>query len=363
MFHSTKLQAHDLSSVLFANMNLAYVLFLANFVIIHALQRKLFDRNIIEPSSILTDEVQEIKETSVAMDKITCSTHCLREDCDAFYFKDKTCKIIKNANGMIKSSTSNTEALTIFTNKPPKEEIGSLYKFHILVYADLWTPFIYKSEPSNKYEKCGILCEVTDQADFFTLHSGTCHCGSFNHSGSTLELDFIEAKLHLKPGPVDKFLDNYWIEMSKMDQWIPWIYKIHERDEQNYGYRDCLFRGMIHKECHFVKYDYKSYKCFLGSFYYTGEPMTIDTSAMDEVVYFKKDYCPKDWTLIGKTCYKVSNQTLDFPKAKETCNKLDAKLVEPKSLVINEKVASLVNQQVGSTRYFIGLSDRLEESK
>ena len=91
--------------------------------------------------------------------------------------------------------------------------------------------------------------------------------------------------------------------------------------------------------------------------------MTIDTSAMDQVVYFKKDSCPEDWTLIGKTCYKVSNETLDFLKAKETCNELDAKLVEPKSLEVNKKVALLVNQQIGSTRYFIGLSDRLEESR
>ena len=55
---------------------------------------------------------------------------------------------------------------------------------------------------------------------------------------------------------------------------------------------------------------------------------------------------------------------VDFAKAKEICSEMGAKLVEPKSLEQNEKIAELVKQKFGpDDRYFIGLSDRLEESK
>ena len=75
------------------------------------LQSKLFDKALIEPSSILPNEVQHIQKSSFDVDKITCATFCLgaSDDCDAFYFKDTTCSIIKNATGLIKTKTSNTE--------------------------------------------------------------------------------------------------------------------------------------------------------------------------------------------------------------------------------------------------------------
>ena len=348
-------------------MILIQILFLVNFETIYGLQSKLFDKTLIEPSSILPNEVQHIQKSSIDVDKITCATFCLgaSDDCDAFYFKDTTCSIIKNATGLIKTKTSNTEALTIFSSKVTKESIGSLYRYNILIHIDLWTHLIYKSEPSTQYEKCGILCELTDQADFFAFHFGTCYCGSFSHSGSTLDFDQSEISLHMKSEPADKLLDDTWMMIEEMDQWKNWIYKVHQREEQNYGHRDCLFKGMYHKECDFIKFDYGTKQCFLGSFYYTGQPMTIDTNDMDGTVYFKQNSClEEDWTLVGKTCYKVPDEMVDFAKAKEICSEMGAKLVEPKSLEQNEKIAELVKQKYGpDDRYFIGLSDRLEESK
>ena len=341
-------------------MILIQILFLVNFETIYGLQSKLFDKTLIEPSSILPDEVQHIKKSSVDIDRVTCASFCLgvSDDCDAFYFKDTTCSIIKKATGLMKTTASNTEALTIFSSKSPKEGIDFLYQYHVLIHTDLWTPFIYKSEASTKYEKCGILCELTNQADFFAFHSGTCYCGSFSHSGSTLDLDKSEISLYMKSEPTDKFLYDTWMKMEEMDQWKNWIYK----EEGNYGFRYCLFHGMYHNECDFVKFDHGTKQCFLGSFYYTGQPMTIDTD--DDTVNIKTNSCLEGWTLFGKTCYKVPDEMVDYNKAKEKCTDLGSKLVEPKSIEENEMIAELVKQKFGpDDRYFLGLSDRLEESK
>ena len=154
------------------------LIFLLSFQSISGLQSKLFGKNLIDPSSISSEE---IKKSSIAMDKITCSTLCLRDNCEAFYFKDNACMIIKDATGMTQA-TNTQEALTVFINENPKEiEVGTLFQGHILVHPEQWTPYIYKSEPSTNYEKCGILCELTNQADFFALHSGICYCGNLGH--------------------------------------------------------------------------------------------------------------------------------------------------------------------------------------
>ena len=76
------------------------------------------------------------------------------------------------------------------------------------------------------------------------------------------------------------------------------------------------------------------------------------------------DSCSNGWTLIGKTCYFVSDDKVDFSTAKDSCTDKDAKLVEPKSLEENEKISALVKQKHGNdVRYFIGLTDMIEETK
>ena len=270
-------------------MSVPQLIFLLSFQSVSGLQSKLFGKHLIDPSSILAEEVQQIKESSVPMDKITCSTFCLREsdNCNAFYFKDNACMIIKDATGMVKTTVTNTQAMTVFINEDPKEEIGSLFQGHILVHPDQWTSYIYKSEPSTNYENCGFSCELT--ADFFALHSGTCYCGLLGHSGSTLDLGQAEITIHIKIEAADKLMNEKWMKVEDMDQWHQWIFEIHQQDEKT-GHRECLFRGMYHKECDFVKYHYVTRKCFLGSFYYTGESKidTMDTSNMDTLVYLKK---------------------------------------------------------------------------
>ena len=124
------------------------LIFLLSFQSISGLQSKLFGKNLIDPSSISSEE---IKKSSIAMDKITCSTLCLRDNCEAFYFKDNACMIIKDATGMTQA-TNTQEALTVFINENPKEiEVGTLFQGHILVHPEQWTPYIYKSEPSTNY--------------------------------------------------------------------------------------------------------------------------------------------------------------------------------------------------------------------
>ena len=255
---------------------------------IFGLQSKLFGKNLIDPTSISSEE---IKKSSITMDKITCSTLCLKEsyNCEAFYFKDNACMIIKDTAGMTQA-TNTQEALTVFINENPKEiEVGTLFQGHILVHPEQWTPYIYKSEPSTNYEKCGILCELTNQADFFALHSGICYCGNLGHySGSTIDLGQNLIQIHIKFEAVDSLMDENWVRLEEGDQWHQWIYEVHQQDE-NTGHRECLFRGMYHQECDYVKFYYGLKKCFLGSFSYTGESKVLDTTNMDALVYLKKN--------------------------------------------------------------------------
>ena len=220
------------------------------------------------------------------MDKITCSTLCLRDNCEAFYFKDNACMIIKDATGMTQA-TNTQEALTVFINEDPKEiEIGTLFQGHILVHPEQWTPYIYKSEPGTNYEKCGFSCI---QADFFVLHSGTCYCGNLGHSGSAFELGQNLIQIHIKFEAADNLMDENWVRLEEGDLWHQWIYEVHQQDE-NTGHRECLFRGMYHEECDYVKFYYGLKRCFLGSFYFTGKPKILDdTTNMDALVYLKKD--------------------------------------------------------------------------
>ena len=161
-----------------------------------------------------------------------------------------------------------------------------------MVHTDLWTPYIFKTESSNKYEKCGIICEsLVENVDFFALQSGSCYCGSFSHSGTRFEVDQAEVQIHLKSEPTLKYLDEHWIELEEMDQWHQWIFLVNQQEEKT-GHRECLFRGMHHPECDFVKYYHATKQCFLGSFFYTGvsKVASLDVSKITPLVFVKKGW-------------------------------------------------------------------------
>ena len=102
-----------------SNMTITHLLLLLSFPITFGLQSKMFYKNQIEPTSISDQDIKEIKETTVLMDKITCSTFCLKDsaNCEAFYFKEKSCMMIKDITGMVKTTDKNTDALTIYSHE------------------------------------------------------------------------------------------------------------------------------------------------------------------------------------------------------------------------------------------------------
>ena len=102
-----------------SNMTITHLLLLLSFPITFGLQSKMFYKNQIEPTSISDQDIKEIKETTVLMDKITCSTFCLKDsdNCEAFYFKENSCMMIKDITGMVKTTDKNTDALTIYSHE------------------------------------------------------------------------------------------------------------------------------------------------------------------------------------------------------------------------------------------------------
>ena len=100
-------------------MNLTYTLLALFLHITFALQSKMFSKYLTEPSSILADQVKQLKQSHIAMDRVTCSTFCLKDEdnCDAFYIEDqKNCMLIKNATGLLESEPSNSEAIVVYSS-------------------------------------------------------------------------------------------------------------------------------------------------------------------------------------------------------------------------------------------------------
>ena len=74
--------------------------------------------------------------------------------------------------------------------------------------------------------------------------------------------------------------------------------------------------------------------------------------------------CPDDkWKEIDGKCYLVSEGQTDWEAARQNCLGIGGKLAEPLSAEENGAIAVLVKEQHGGGGYWIGLSDREEESK
>ena len=80
--------------------------------------------------------------------------------------------------------------------------------------------------------------------------------------------------------------------------------------------------------------------------------------------------CPDGWKAIGGKCYIASTEfaTWDtefatWDEANQRCSLLGGKLVEPLSSQEDSDVAAFMKEPHGSQRYWIGLSDQVEESK
>ena len=74
--------------------------------------------------------------------------------------------------------------------------------------------------------------------------------------------------------------------------------------------------------------------------------------------------CPQDWSNIDGQCYFISKEEdkVDFQGAKSKCEALNAKLIEPKTEVQNQKVHDLAsNQKI--CHYYIGVVKLTEENE
>ena len=73
--------------------------------------------------------------------------------------------------------------------------------------------------------------------------------------------------------------------------------------------------------------------------------------------------CPDGWKAIGGKCYIASTEFATWDEANQRCSSLGGKLVEPLSSQEDSDVAAFMKEPHGSQRYWIGLSDQVEESK
>ena len=85
-----------------------------------ALQSKMFDKYFTDKNLISSENTKRLISTSISMDRITCSTLCMKSgiDCEAFYIKDdQFCKLIKNVDGLFETPLTNSEAVKIYSSK------------------------------------------------------------------------------------------------------------------------------------------------------------------------------------------------------------------------------------------------------
>ena len=75
------------------------------------------------------------------------------------------------------------------------------------------------------------------------------------------------------------------------------------------------------------------------------------------------EQCPDGWKAIGGKCYMASTEKATWEEANRTCSSLGGKLVEPLNSQEDGDVAAFMEERYGSQRYWIGLSDQVEESK
>ena len=74
------------------------------------------------------------------------------------------------------------------------------------------------------------------------------------------------------------------------------------------------------------------------------------------------EQCPDGWKPIGVKCYMASTEKATWEEANRTCSSLGGKLVEPMNSQEDSDVAAFMEERYGSQRYWIGLSDQVEES-
>ena len=75
------------------------------------------------------------------------------------------------------------------------------------------------------------------------------------------------------------------------------------------------------------------------------------------------EQCPDGWKAIGGKCYMASTEKATWEEANRTCSSLGGKLVEPLNSEEDSGVALFMEERYASQRYWIGLSDQVEESK
>ena len=104
---------------------------------------------------------------------------------------------------------------------------------------------------------------------------------------------------------------------------------------------------------------YTGTKCNLCS---EGYLLTLGLGDGGKCIRIEK--CPDDkWKEIDGKCYLVSEGQTDWEAARQNCLGIGGKLAEPLSAEENGAIAVLVKEQHGGGGYWIGLSDREEESK
>ena len=73
--------------------------------------------------------------------------------------------------------------------------------------------------------------------------------------------------------------------------------------------------------------------------------------------------CPDGWKAIGGKCYIAPLESATWDEANQRCSSLGGKLVEPLSSQEDSDVAAFMKRNGSQSRYWIGLSDQVEESK
>ena len=169
-------------------------------------------------------------------------------------------------------------------------DINSLFDIGFELHFEQWTPFAHETKVTNDETECARACELSNSSDFYVIEDSKCYCGDFDYLlGSIVDKSNPVHKINFKKESVDKYLDKKWIKIEESDQqlWSKWIYK---RFVKGYGSgrRYCQFEAMYEKECDFVKFDWNTKECFLGSFHYSGSFLVTDTEQLTAETYIKK---------------------------------------------------------------------------